>query len=75
MNRKIYHVFRRDDAWHVRRAGARRSVGYYRTQKYAMFVAILTATTNRRSQIVLHGRDGRIRKEWTYGDDPRRTRG
>ncbi len=75
MNRKIYHVFRRENAWHVRRAGARRSVGRYRTQKWAMFVAILTAANNRRAQVVVHGRDGKIRKEWTYGGDPRRTRG
>lgn len=45
--------------------------------------AILFARTNARdvfnaggrSQVVIHKRDGRIATEWTYGDDPARSRG
>lgn len=27
------------------------------------------------AQLVVHGRDGKIRTEWTYGADPRRYKG
>ncbi len=51
----------------------------YDTQAEAVREAIRTAHSDRAegrlAQVVLHGRDGRIRWERTYGRDPARTRG
>lgn len=76
MNRKIYHVVRGVAAWHVRRDRARRSDSCHENKTKA--IARAKALASRRGvlgQVIVHGRNGRIQTERTYGNDPRRTRG
>jgi hypothetical protein len=76
MNRKVYHVVLRKESWHVRRIRARRASGCHQSKAAAVMQA--KALANRPgvlAQVVVHRRDGRVQSEWTYGDDPRRTRG
>jgi hypothetical protein len=76
MNRRVYHVVLRKESWHVRRARARRASGCHHSKAAAIMQA--KALANRRGslgQVVVHRRDGRVQAEWTYGEDPRRTRG
>jgi len=75
MKRKIYHVVWRNGGWHVRRPRARRSTGVFSDKGRACFYAVLKAGTARFSQIVVHGKNGKIQREYTYGGDPRRTIG
>ena len=43
--------------------------------EYATVAARLTQGAGELAQVVLHGRDGRIRGERTYGADPKRSKG
>ena len=76
MNRKVYHVVLKEETWHVRRTRARRSSGCH-SSKLAAITQAKTLASRRGSlgQVVVHGRDGKVQREWTYGKDPRRTRG
>lgn len=76
MNRKVYHVVHRGESWLVRRVRARRANGCHSSKAAAIVQA--KALANRPGllgQVVVHGRDGRVQAERTYGADPRRTRG
>ena len=69
MKRNVYHVV-------LKCQRARRSSWCY----YNKFIAIARAKlqANRPGslgQVVVHRRDGKVQTEWTYGNDPRRTRG
>ena len=50
-----------------------RSQGY--TKRHAVECAVSSAKAVMPAQVVIHGRDGRILEERTYGADPRRTKG
>ncbi len=76
MNRKVYHVVLEHETWHVRRTRARRASGCHSSKAAAITQA--KALANRPGslgQVVVHRRDGKVQTEWTYGNDPRRTRG
>lgn len=76
MKRKVYHVVRREGAWHVRRAGAKRSGSVHQTKISAIVRAKFLARAGRAlGQVRVHGKDGRLQVEWTYGRDPERKRG
>jgi len=76
MTRKVYHVVRRDEIWHVRRTRARRASGCHSSKAAAIRQAKgLADRPGLLGQVVVHGRDGKVQTEWTYGDDPRGTRG
>ena len=55
--------------WSIRRQGAERSNGVFRRQADAIAHARELARSSR-SELVVHGRDGRIRESDTYGRDP-----
>lgn len=71
--------------WHVLRGnltplrGPSAEVSQHRWKFAAVLSAQRLAKAVRRegglSQVVIHGRDGRIQLEWTYGADPKRTKG
>lgn len=67
--RKNQHVVPTKDGWAVKGAGATRATKVYRTQKEAIEAGRRIAT-NQRSELLIHGRDGRIREKNTYGRDP-----
>jgi hypothetical protein len=66
---KNQHVVPRDGKWAVRGEGNSRVSSEYRTQGAAINSATRTAR-NEKSEVVIHGRDGKIRDKDSYGHDP-----
>lgn len=74
--RKSYHVSKKSGGgWKVKGAGAKRASSTHRTQKAAQKAATKLAKGQSKGQIVIHGRDGKIRTEHTYGSDPHPPKG
>jgi hypothetical protein len=65
------HVVPRSDigGWAVQREGASRASSLHSTQADAIAVARRMAQ-NERSELFIHGRDGRIRDRDSFGNDP-----
>jgi len=63
------HVVHHDDTWAVRVAGSSRVSSTHNTQQQAIERARIQATAEG-GQILVHGRDGKIREERTYRPDP-----
>ena len=71
--RMTYHVARnRAKAWQVRLAGSAGAISTHRTQAVAIDSARVLAKAQTLGQVKVHGVNGRIRTEFTYGADPRR---
>lgn len=66
---KHQHVVRRPDGWAVRGENNSRDTSVHETQAEAISRAREIAI-NERSEVVIHGRDGRIRDRDSYGNDP-----
>ena len=67
MSKKSFHVVRSGSGWSVKREGTKLSS--HRTQKNAEMSAIQKARRTR-SEVVVHGRSGKIREKNSYGNDP-----
>lgn len=65
---KNQHVIPRDGRWAVRGAGNSRATGVFSTRSEAITVARRIAR-NQRSELVVHGSDGRIRNKKSFGDN------
>lgn len=63
------HVVPRDGGWAVRRENAGRDSSHHPTQEKAIEQARETAKRER-LEVVIHGRDGKIRDTDSYGPDP-----
>lgn len=63
------HVVPRDGRWAVRKGGAERVTRRYDTQREAVDAAREIARKHR-TEVFVHGRDGRIRERNSYGNDP-----
>jgi hypothetical protein len=63
------HVVPRDGQWAVRRENATRDSSLHRTQGEAIAAGQSIARAER-TDLVIHGRDGRIRDADSYGNDP-----
>ena len=63
---KTVHVYPSDDGWVVKQEGAKTS-GVFTTQKEAIESARVIVRDSVSSQMVVHGRDGRIREHLTHG--------
>ncbi len=68
------HVMPADKGWRVDVEGASRPRSTHKTQSEAAKAAREIARKNR-SELLIHGRNGRVRDRSTYGNDPRRTKG
>ena len=66
---KSQHVVPRDGEWAVRGEGNAKDTKRFRTQKDAIDAAKKIAR-NSRSEVLIHGQDGRIRERHSYGNDP-----
>jgi hypothetical protein len=66
---KNQHVVKRDDGWAVRGEGNSRDTTHHDKQSDAINSARDIAR-NQQSEVVIHGRDGRIRDKDSYGNDP-----
>lgn len=75
MVRKIYHVIPAGDGWRVKRIGARRADSMHGRKADAVARARVLAKGTVLRQVRVHGENGRIQAEYTYGRDPRRSRG
>jgi len=69
-----YHVVRSDNGWSVKRAGANRAAGVYNTQSEAIKHGTNIARNNK-TELFIHGTNGRIRERNSYGNDPHPPKG
>jgi hypothetical protein len=67
------HVVPADKAWRIEIEGGR-ARGTHSTQAEATRAAREIARRSK-SELLIHGRNGRVRDRSTYGHDPRRSRG
>ena len=67
--KKNQHVVQRDDGWAVRGEKNSRDTSHHSTQAAAINAAREIAINNK-SEVVIHGRDGKIRDKDSYGNDP-----
>lgn len=64
----------KDGGWQVKGAGNSRATVRTTTQKEAQKIATQIAQ-KQKSEVLVHGRDGRIREKNSYGNDPFPPRG
>jgi uncharacterized protein YdaT len=69
MSRKNQHVVRRKDGWAVLGEGNSRDTIHTETQHQAIERARQIAQSQQ-SDVVIHGKDGKIRERDSYGNDP-----
>ncbi len=60
--------------WSVRKAGSSKATKTYSTQQDAVDAATQIAR-NQKTELYVHGRDGRIRERNSFGNDPHPPRG
>ena len=69
MTKRNQHVVPHKDGWAVRGAGSQRASSVHRTQREAIDTGRDIAR-NQRTELFIHGRDGRIRERDSHGNDP-----
>ena len=69
MTKKDQHVTPHPDGWQVKGAGNSKATKVTDTQKEAIAAAIPIAKAQK-SEVVIHGKDGKIRDKDSYGNDP-----
>lgn len=69
-----YHVTPHSNGWQVKGAGNERATSTHTTQAEAIEAGRELAIANE-GQLFIHGRDGKIRDEWSYGNDPHPPKG
>ena len=69
MSTRNQHVVPHDEGWAVRGAGNSRASSVHRTQQAAIQVAREIAR-NQGTELLVHGKDGRIRQRDSHGGDP-----
>ena len=74
MTKKNQHVVPHSDGWAVKGAGNTRATSVHGTQHDAIEAARDIAR-DQRSEMLIHGENGRIRERNTYGDDPNPPKG
>lgn len=70
MPRRSQHVVPSEHGWKVLRTGASRASSIHATQNEAIEAARSTARSQR-TELYIHGRDGRIRERSSFSNDPR----
>ncbi len=66
---KNQHVVKHDNGWAVKGEGNSQATSVTKTQKEAIEIARGIAI-NQKSEVVIHGTDGKIRDKDSYGKDP-----
>jgi len=69
MGRNQWVVPNPDGGWDQKAEGAERATRHFETQAEAVEAARQTAI-NQGSELIIQGRDGKIRKRSTHGHDP-----
>jgi hypothetical protein len=75
MTRKKYHVVPFADLWAVKEEHITEPESVHRTKEEAVTAAITLAKQTQPSQVFVHGKDGKIQEEYTYGNDPHESPG
>ncbi len=70
MARKTYHVTPGDDGWKVQAEGGSKASAVTPTKAEAVQAAKGFAKNATEGQVIIHGQDGKIQTEHTYGNDP-----
>jgi hypothetical protein len=70
MQRQRYHVVPCEAGWKVELEHSHDALSVHRTQDEAVVSARELAKKNMPSQVFVHGKDGKIQEEYTYGNDP-----
>ena len=68
MDRTVLHVVPRSGHWHVENGDD--AIATSDKKDTAIELAKEAAKKQEPSQVVVHGEDGQIQEEFTYGDDP-----
>ncbi|MBQ20560.1 MAG: hypothetical protein CMD31_07375 [Flavobacteriales bacterium] len=71
---KNQHVTKHQGGWQVKGAGNTKATKVTNTQKEAIDVAREIAK-NQSSELLIHGKNGRIREKDSHGNDPRNIKG
>jgi len=66
---KNQHIVKNGKKWSVKGEGNKKATKKFDTQKEAIDFAKKIAK-NQKSEIVIHGRNGKIRDKDSYGNDP-----
>lgn len=66
---KDQHVVPHKDGWAVKKSNSERASGIYDTQQEA-FKQARQIAKNQKSEVSIHGKDGKIRRKHSYGNDP-----
>jgi len=66
---KSQHVVKTDHGWAVRGEGSCKATRKFDTQSDAVVYARSIAQSSH-GEIIIHGRDGKIRERDSYGNDP-----
>lgn len=69
MGKNIHVTHRKDGTWAVKGAGDAKASSVQPTQAKAIEKAVPLAEKNR-ADVVIHGRDNKIRDRDSYGNDP-----
>jgi hypothetical protein len=69
MSKKGQHVVPATEGWSVKKAGSPRATSTHATQSEAITAANRLARTQK-TEVYIHGRDGRIRERNSFGNDP-----
>jgi hypothetical protein len=69
--RIVYDVLPKTDGWKISKEGGQKASATAETKKEAVQIARdLAKGSGSLSQVRVHGQDGKIQTEWTYGKDP-----
>jgi len=74
MSKKGQHVVPNDGKWSVKKAGAAKASSTHEKQADAIKTATKIAQ-NQKTELYIHGKDGRIRERNSYGNDPHPPKG
>lgn len=69
MSKRAQHVVPHSGKWSVLKSGAARATSTHGTQAEAIQVAREIAK-NQKTEVYIHGLDGRIRERSSFGNDP-----
>lgn len=70
MERKKYHVVPYESGWKVELEHSHEALSVHHTKNEAIQSARELAKATQPSQVFVHGKDGKIQEEYTYGNDP-----
>lgn len=76
VKRKVYHVVANPEGgWFLKEENVKRPVAEAQNKKDAIGIAKKLAKRAKLGQVIIHKMDGKIQREYTYGKDPRSSKG